>query len=161
MSKQGKSTTLAVLSCVSLLVLGCSGLMGYGTELGSTTIQPPGVFSLTVQTVSDEPHNLWLDYDVSFTGGDYQVTGTIDASSGGTNLASWPVNLNSAGAPIGGGRLTLNASDSNIMGKGSARATIFLVDLPKQVQGTSIDLNGSFTPMAGTTIHSLRLVVTD
>ena len=156
-----KTTTLGIVTGTSLLVLGCSGLMGYGTELGSTTIQPPGVFSMTVQTVSDEPHSLWLDYDVSFTGGDYDVTGTIEASTGGSSLASWPVTLNSTGSPVGGGRLTLNSSNSNIMGKGSARATIFLVDLPKQAKGTSIDLNGSFTPMAGTTIHSLRLVVTD
>jgi len=153
--------SLAALCGTISLVLGCAGLMGYGTELGSTTIQPPGTFSMTVQTVNGEPHGMWLDYDVSFTGGDYEVTGTIEASTGPSSLASWPVTLNSSDSPIGGGRFTLNSSDSNIMGKGTSRATIFLIDLPKQAQGTSIDLNGSFTPSAGTTIHHLRLVVTD
>ena len=145
----------------AVMALGCAGMMVYGKEQSAVTAQPGTPCSLNYQAADGEPHNLWLDYSVAYGGGDYSVTGPITATSGGNSLGSWTMNLSREGSPVSGGRFVINSTSSSTGAQGNAKATIFLVELPAQPTGTAVTVAGTFSAGAGTTVHNLRLVVTD
>ena len=166
-TKTGLSLGLGVF-----MALGCSGLMGYGTELSDTQIQSTTPFSLNYLSIKPEPHHLWLDYDISHSGQvtstgrsnikrTYLVTGPINASMSGTSVGSWTMKLSENGSPVAGGRFTLNSSKTQSGGQGRVSETIYLVELPALPIGTSVSISGTFTAAPGTTINQMRLVVTD
>lgn len=144
-----------------VMALGCAGMMGYGTEQNSIAVQSSTPFTLNYKAADGEPHNLWLDYSVTYLGSDFLVSGPIDAATGGSSVGTWSMNLTKNGTPVSGGRFVMNSSESTLNGQGNARATIFLVELPAQPAGTAVTVSGTFTPAAGTTVNTLRLVVTD
>lgn len=155
-------SSLVLTAVVAVASLGCGGLMGYGKEVGSTPVMNGAPFTVSYTAGNDQPHQLWLDYDLALSG-DWKVTGSVDATAAGAPAGHWDLDFTDSGAPIvgQGSRDTLNSVESNINGSGSARGTIWLTALPAQPKGTTVDLAGTFTGGPQTAINSMRLVVTE
>lgn len=149
------------LAIAGALALGCAGMMGYGPEVASTPVAMGAPFSVALTTAAPGKHSVWLDYDLEHPGL-WQVTGPFEAVSGATSLGSWDLTFEKDGnvTSAGGPRLTLNTMETQTGLTGQSRGTIWLVDLPEQPVGTPIEVRGTFAPAAGTTVRSMRLVVT-
>lgn len=147
---------------VGLLALGCSGLFGYGNELGETNAATGKPFKLdfTASKEDGASHKVWLEYAVDHTQ-NFQVTGSFELKRGKQTVDSWTMNLKADGSPVGGGRISLNKKSTNFNGKGSTSETVKLVNLPDLKKGEKLRITGRFQPGPGTTLKKARLVVTD
>lgn len=143
--------------------LGCSGLVGVGPAVSSADVALASPTTLTYTDTDGRTHSLWLQYDLSFTQGDYGLTGPITASAGGAEIGSWQVDLASDRGPIVGSaeRREMNSATMVYNGQGSASATVFLADLPAQPAGTEVTVTATLTNAQGTVAKALRLSVTD
>jgi hypothetical protein len=147
--------TAGVGGALLVFGLGCSGLMGYGEEMGRKTAKSGKPFTIAFTTVSPEAHSIWFEVDLEAKG-DYGVTGNMAA-----NGQKWKVDLDSSGSPVSGGsgRTTLNWVETNL-GNSSARGTIFAADIDAVPVGTKIELKGTLTLSPGTK-GSVDVIVTD
>lgn len=143
------------------LALGCGGLMGYGEEQARLSVTPGTPWSVTYSPKKAEPHQVWIDYDVTHMGGDYAVLGDIVATPDSGTATTWQMNLTEGDSPVKGPRLTLNTSSSNFNGQGSARGTIWAVEIPAHPVGTTVTVSGTWVPNPNTQIRAVEVIVTD
>ncbi len=150
------------LALAGLVILGCSGLAGYGAELGSTEITQPGTFDLVFTPPAEGPYDVWLAFELEGKGG-YAVNGDFKLAGKQQPGKTWKLQLDDSGSPVVGesGRIVLNHSSSTMGGVTRASATIYLVELPPLKAGSKARIKGQFVPAVGTTIHGLRLIVTE
>lgn len=151
-----------VLGGLALMALGCGGLMGYGAEVSKTSVTPGQAFTLTYAPATAEPHQLWLTWDVSHTA-PFRITGPLDLKANGQAAGTWQVDLTDQGSAVqgGGGRFDLNSKKVSINGEGSASSTTWLLELPGQPVGTTVEITGTLAGDPGTTVNALELVVTE
>ncbi|MFT6143279.1 MAG: hypothetical protein ACJATT_000663 [Myxococcota bacterium] len=141
---------------VLLSVLGCAGLIGYGTEVGRTSVTSGVPWTVTYTAAHPDPHQVWIDFDLSSEGGSYQVTGDI-----ATGTSSWPLNFTSSGPPVSGGRMTFGTTETSFGSNQSASGSIWAVELPAVPAGTDVTVTGTWTVNDVTTVTQLDVLVTD
>jgi hypothetical protein len=145
------------------VTLGCSGLMGFGTPVGTAPVSSGVPWSLSYSPATAEPHQLWIAYDLESTGGGtYRVSGDVScAGPGGTE--TWALDLTDSGGPIVGQgmRKTIGTKEWNVGSDHSASGTIWGTELPGAPPGASVTCSGTWTAASNTTIRSLEAIVTD
>lgn len=152
----------ASILMATALALACGGLMGYGAEVSMTPVLPGQSFTATYAPATAEPHELWLTWDVSHTQ-PYRITGPIEVKANGQVVSTWQVDLTSQGSAVqgGSGRYDLGSKSVTINGEGSASSTTWLAEIPGQPVGTTVEITGTLSADAGTTVNALELVVTE
>lgn len=156
MALGGNVLRKSLVAGLGVLVLGCGGMMGYGTEVGRTAVRSGKPVSLSYTAAHSEPHALWFAVDLKSSGA-YGASGQLSAGS-----TTWQVDLDKSGSPIVGesGRRTLNWTEVNA-GKGTkARGKLYGTELPAVPAGTKVTLQGTLKLSPGTR-GKLELVVTD
>ncbi len=145
------------------LILGCAGLMGFGKVQAQAPVKPGQPFEVGFTPDTSGPYKVWLRFDVGYTGPDYGVVGDFSLVDGDRKAREWALKLSSSGAPVEGerGRLTLYQEQYQVNGKGRAKMTIRLVELPELTPGQPVKIRGAFRPVSGTTVDELELVITD
>jgi hypothetical protein len=133
-----------------------------GTEIASAPAAV-GQESLVTFTVAEAvPHALWLQYDVAFVGRDFRLEGTVAVRSAASVIVQDTLTLGPDGPPTAGGygRIEVDARQVSVGGQGTASARVKLVDIPAHPAGTVLTGAVSVSPLAGTQVDGLRLVVT-
>ncbi len=145
-----------------VLALGCGGLMGFGNEMGRGQASSGTPFSFSFTTNTDQPHQLWLDYELTSTG-PFEVTGPLEAKVNGQSVGTWTLDLRPDQAPIVGEttQMSMNSMNSSVNGNYTASATVWLTEVPAQPQGTTVEISGTWTAGASTTVTRLEPIATD
>ena len=163
MMRLGRVGAAVALSVGVWSVLGCSGVLGYGEEVGAATLASGQPFEVvfTPNAEALEGHTVWLSYNIDHSQ-PYRLHGSMELEQDGAVLQTWQVDFTKVGSPIVGesGRMTMNTSEAQINGKGSARGTVRMTALPKLGPGDAI-LRGTVSADAGTRFTNTRIVVTD
>jgi len=161
MKMRRAAASTAALALWSLL--GCSGILGYGEELGASAVQSGQDFNIDFSPNSEalDGHTVWLSYNIDHNQ-PYRIQGSFELVQQEAVVETWQVDFTSNGSPVVGesGRYTMNTSESQVNGKGSARGTIRLTALPELLDEPS-KLRGTLTADPGTRIQNTRVVVTD
>lgn len=143
--------------------LGCSGIMGYGEELGASTVQSGQDFTIDFSPNPEalDGHTVWLSYNIDHKQ-PYRIQGSFELWQQDAVVQTWQVDFTNNGSPVvgGSGRFTMNTSESQINGKGSARGTIRLTALPALLDEPAV-VRGMLTADSGTRVQNTRVVVTD
>lgn len=154
---------IAMLLGAAASLLGCMRLVGYGDEIAGADVALGAPFELAYTPKSNEPHQLWLSYDVEYQGGDFRLQGPFTAQRGTEALGSWTLALGAEGGPIEGvsSRKSLKTTTVTRNDQGSMSSTVHLVEVAGSPAGEPVMIRGTWTPAPGTTVKALRLVVTD
>jgi hypothetical protein len=133
-----------------------------GTQIASA---PAGVgqeSAITYQVAEPVPHGLWLEYDVSFAGGDFRLEGPIVVRTAAGVIAQDTLTVGLEGPSTAGGSTSvrMNSRTVNINGQGTAAARVRLIDIPVQPVGTVVTAGVTIVPRNVTAVRALRLIVT-
>lgn len=157
-----RSSHLAAATAL-LVALGCSGLFGYGDELGETPVQSGSPFTLAAQVsdVEGAEHKLWLEYEVEHSK-PFRITGNVKLVHKGAANDVWTIDLTEGDGPVKGEpRVSLNRRSGQVNGKGTHSETIRIAKLPDLRPGQWVKVRGRLDADSGTRIVSARLVLTD
>lgn len=154
---------IAMLLGATMCLPGCMRLFGYGDEIAGADIALDAPFEVAYTPKSNEPHQLWLTYDVEYQGSDFQLRGPFTAQRGTEALGTWTLALGAEEGPIEGvsSRKSLKTTTITSNDQGSMSSTVHLVELAGSTAGEPVMIRGTWTPAPGTTVKALRLVVTD
>ena len=157
------STFIVLIVGVTMCLLGCLRLFGYGNEIAGADVEPGLPFELVYTPRSGEPHQLWLTYDVVYQGNDFHLEGPFAVHRGQESLAAWTLALGKEGGPIEGvsSRKSVKTVEFQSDAEGSMSSTVHLVELAGTPAGEPVTVRGTWTAAPGTTVNALRLVVTD
>ncbi|WP_428267722.1 hypothetical protein [Haliangium sp.] len=154
---------IMLLVAVGGAVSGCNWLLGYGEEVAREQVSAGTPFEVTFTPQSDEPHQLWLAYDVAFQGEDFALQGPFEAAQDGETLGQWTLELATETGPVQGARSRRARNTVKILyeDRGTMKSTVRLVELPSLPAGHPVTIRGDWTTAPGTTANALELVVTD
>lgn len=168
---KGGALKWILLGCGTLFVVAAIGI-GLGVfflvrAVGGTEVaSAPGTINqestVTYQVTEAVPHALWLEYSVSIQGGDFRLEGPIVVRSAAGVLAQDALTLGADGpaTAAGFGRVVMSSSQMIMNGQGTSSARIRLLEIPPQAPGTTVTAGVTIVPRPGTTVTSLRLVIT-
>jgi len=146
------------LAVAVVFVLGCSGMMGYGEEISKTSISSGAPFTASVVTIADQPHQLWLNYDLT-SAGDFEVDGSLEAKVGGKSIGQWTLQHRPGQPPIVGETSEFSLNTYQLGDRNSG--TVWMTELPAQPAGTTVEITGTWTAAPNTQVSILELIVTD
>lgn len=169
--RKGGALKWVLLGCGTIALLAIIGI-GLGafflirTVGGTEVAAAPGTVNqesvVTYQVTEAVPHALWLEYEVAIQGGDFRLEGPILVRTAAGVIAQDTLTLGADGPPTaaGFGRVVMSSRQMIVNGQGMSAARIRLIEIPAQAPGTVVTAGMTIVPRPGTSVTSLRLVIT-